>query len=126
MAYTDLTIKSGQTNPPLYFQVLDPDTDYTQPMDLSGVASVAFYLAKADGADVLVNGAVASVESARFGWLKYDWQEGDIPSDAEAGDYRAEFAVSFGAYDILVAPTRDRDAIRVSVVTSLADLIASY
>lgn len=70
----------------------------SNPIDLTG-ASVAFKLKTPSGT---VRSAACAIVSATTGLVRYDWTAGD--TDA-AGQYLAEFVVTFSTGDEMTLPT---------------------
>jgi hypothetical protein len=84
----DYTIKQGDTLPLLQATL----TDSNGAVNLSGAASVRFRMVSADTGAVTVD-ALAQIADPLNGIVSYAW----TPSDTStAGEYLAEFLVTFG------------------------------
>jgi hypothetical protein len=84
----DVTIKTGDTYPPLEY-TLDNDG---APVNLTAADSVRLILKHTD-TDTVIEGA-ANVDDAAAGDVSYDWAAGDTD---EAGEYEGEWEVTWDA-----------------------------
>lgn len=91
-----ITVKRGDRHPHIDATLLNPDGTA---VDLSG-ASVKFLMRSVLGGVLKVN-ASATVVDAAAGQVSYVWGATDTDT---AGDYRAEFEVTFGDGTKLTVP----------------------
>jgi hypothetical protein len=79
------------------------------PIDFSGAASVTFLMYNSQGTQIV--SAPGSIEAPlSSGVLRYAWAEGDTE---EAGEFRAEFDVSYGAGGMLTIPAKGTVLVRI-------------
>ena len=108
-------IKQGNTSPAILRQLQDAGG---APVNLAG-ASVRFSMASPDGT-VRIARAVAAVftgalpgggmASAVDGWMRYAWAVGDT---AIAGQFNAEFEVTYADASVETAPNAGYEAIHI-------------
>lgn len=102
---TTLKIKQGDTHKPVEAVIQDSDGA----IDLTNASSVRFIMSTPAGGTV-VDAAGTIVAPATDGRVRYAWAEGDTDT---AGNYRAEFEVTFADGTILTAPTDKYLKIRI-------------
>jgi len=83
-----------------YLRLLVKDSD-GNPFDFTGALSAKFQMKNSDGTMVITDGAGEIESPATSGVLRYEWEPGDTDT---AGDYYAEFDVSYAASDNLTLP----------------------
>ena len=94
---TDFYLKRGDTREPL--QVICQDANGNA-IDLTG-ASAKFNMKNGSGSLVVNDSTHCTIVTAASGIVKYQWQTADT---ATAGDYTAEFQLTFGDGRILTFP----------------------
>lgn len=99
-------IKRKARRPYLRMLVKDQDGD---PINFAGAASVTFLMYDSAGNEVV--SAPATIEApSSSGVLRYAWGAGDTDT---AGEFRAEFDVSYGVGDILTVPVKGNILVRI-------------
>jgi len=99
-------IKQNARRPYLRMLVKDQDGN---PFDFSGASGVTFLMYDGEGNEIV--SAPASIEAPpSSGVLRYAWADGDTE---EAGEFRAEFDVSYGADDVMTVPVKGNILIRI-------------
>lgn len=99
-------IKQNDTAPNI-MGILKDEND--EVIDISG-ASVRFHMSDYAGEEVMID-AEAAIEDAENGVVYYDWQEGDT---AEAGEFKAEFEVTYSDGKVETFPNEGYIIIAIS------------
>ena len=99
-------IKRKATRPYLRLLVKDKDGNA---FDFTGAVSATFMMYDSDGTQIL-SAAATIATPVTSGILIYQWAAGDTDL---AGEFRAEFDVSYGAGDTLTIPVRGNLVIQI-------------
>lgn len=105
-AVARFSIKRQATRP--YIRVIVKDVDGNA-FDFTGALSATFLMYDREGTQIVSSAAIIESPPTN-GILKYQWADGDTD---DAGEYRAEFDVSYGAGDTLTVPVRGNILIKI-------------
>lgn len=96
MPSADFTIKQGDSKPSVRFTLNDDGVA----LDLTGT-TVRFKMRRSDD-DALLLDAVATLEDAPNGIVRYDWDPADLAT--ARGTYQAEWEITYADDTVLTCP----------------------